>query len=192
MLLAHSQLWSGSNGSSHLGSQPQYLAINGIQHSLPWTPSRRTQRDRGNPLPLVALPAVQQTSTLERNLAAGEYRLFPIGGIQHSLPAVIEHIYPPLPAHLFMVRLSHDAGDYVMFPFPITNRIPTVNSIIRFVVRVVEGEDVAHASWEVEEALAAGAYIEGRPGRLRVNGRGMWVWTGFALGDDGVWELSIV
>ncbi|TFK39104.1 hypothetical protein BDQ12DRAFT_744427 [Crucibulum laeve] len=131
------------------------------------------QRDRVNPLRPVALPVVQQTSTLQRILAAGEYRAFPIGGIQHSLPAVIEHAYPPPPAHLFMVRLSHDAGDYQLFPFPTINGIPTVNSIIRVVVRVVEGEDIMHTTWEVDEVLAAGAYIEGRPGRLRVDGRGM-------------------
>ncbi|TFK39232.1 hypothetical protein BDQ12DRAFT_722614 [Crucibulum laeve] len=151
-----------------------------------------TNADQPPPTPRHAfapinLPPAYPTSTLHPllGLASGSevvYRPFLLALPEHqSVPAVI--VPDDTPAHIFLVHLSHVPGDYEMLVFPTGASFTSVNDVLH-AVRVA----VADAGTEPKPEQLG----EAKEGSVRLDSIGRWTWTGFVLGNDGVWELSFV
>ncbi|TFK39105.1 hypothetical protein BDQ12DRAFT_69521 [Crucibulum laeve] len=134
----------------------------------------------------IGLPPIGATPTLHPHLALETgsevvYRPFPRASPEHQgIPAVV--VPSDTPAYLFAIRFSYAPGDYRMLAFPTGGFFTSVNEVLH-AVRTAIGS--AGAEPEPEEAG------EAREGRMRVDREGNWVWTGFTLGRDDVWELSL-
>ncbi|TFK39222.1 hypothetical protein BDQ12DRAFT_74188 [Crucibulum laeve] len=134
-----------------------------------------------------SLPPAYPTSVLHPLLVLASdskviYRPFPSALPEHqSVPAVI--VLGDTPLHLFLVRLSHAPGDYKMLAFPTGEFFTSVNDVLHAVRAALA---TAGAEPKLEELG------EAKEGSVRFNSMGGWVWTGFVLGKDGVWELSLV
>ncbi|TFK39130.1 hypothetical protein BDQ12DRAFT_69983 [Crucibulum laeve] len=178
------------------------------EHSYP-TPTYSTQsttlpRALSNRYPqrasrrnTIPLPIVEHSLALHSIIAGGKWRLFPVNGIQQDLSAVVQHSFLPPPTLLFSIRFSERSGDLISLPFPVTsvNEIivtPLVNDILLAVVNAIGNEPIRALAWDVESSLTWGAYVDSRPGKLRIDSAGRWLWTGFALSCEGVWELTII
>ncbi|TFK39231.1 hypothetical protein BDQ12DRAFT_682414 [Crucibulum laeve] len=186
-----------SNFSSQI-SFPSMVFAHEYQHATSETSPGIYQHQRpsnGNqppPTPRHAfastgLPPAYATSALHPILASASdskviYRPFPPALPEHqSVPAVI--VPGDIPLHLFLVRFSHAPGDYKMLAFPTGASFTSLNDVLNAVRDAVASTGTEPKPEELGET---------KEGRVRLDGMGGWMWTGFVLGDDGVWELSLV
>ncbi|TFK39107.1 hypothetical protein BDQ12DRAFT_712297 [Crucibulum laeve] len=182
-------------------SSPPHQRAYGIQtrRSAYDASTQAPRLPRRTPIPL---PVVEYPPILRDILAGEQYRPFPIQGIQQRLPSIIEHVYPLPPMLMISIRFSNRPDDFVMVPFHISHSnvngggdvpsVPSVNEVLRAIVRAIGTRQVTRLRTEIEDALSMGLYFDARPGKLRVDHVGRWVWTGFALSREGVYELSII